>query len=42
MTILPVEQSTSRALEMADSISVLEIGKKVWQPPPKRPGFPAA
>lgn len=35
MTILLVEQSTSRALEVADSISVLESGKKVWQGTPE-------
>jgi len=34
MTIVLVEQSTSRALEVADSVTVLESGKMVWQGTP--------
>ena len=31
LTILIVEQSTQRALEVADRVCVLESGKEVWQ-----------
>ena len=31
LTILLVEQSTQRALEVADRVCVLESGKEVWQ-----------
>ena len=31
LTILIVEQSTQRALEVADRVCVLESGKGVWQ-----------
>lgn len=31
MTIVLVEQSTSRALEVADQVCVLESGKTVWK-----------
>ena len=31
MTIVLVEQSTRRALEVADAVTVLESGKQVWQ-----------
>jgi branched-chain amino acid transport system ATP-binding protein len=31
MTILLVEQSTQRALEISDQVSVLESGRAVWQ-----------
>jgi branched-chain amino acid transport system ATP-binding protein len=31
MTIVLVEQSTKRALEVADEVTVLESGKQVWQ-----------
>jgi branched-chain amino acid transport system ATP-binding protein len=31
MTIVLVEQSTSRALEVADEVAVLESGKDVWR-----------
>ncbi len=42
MTIVLVEQSTSRALEVADSVSVLESGKMVWQgTPDEARGCPA-
>ncbi len=34
MTIVLVEQSTSRALDIADSVTVLESGKTVWQGAP--------
>ncbi|MBW1867380.1 MAG: ABC transporter ATP-binding protein [Deltaproteobacteria bacterium] len=34
MTIVLVEQSTSRALKVADSVTVLESGKMVWQGTP--------
>ena len=34
MTIVLVEQSTTRALEVADSVTVLESGKMVWQGTP--------
>lgn len=34
MTIILVEQSTNRALEVADSVTVLESGKTVWQGTP--------
>jgi ABC-type branched-subunit amino acid transport system ATPase component len=33
MTILLVEQSTQRALEISDQVCVLESGRAVWQGP---------
>lgn len=38
MTIVLVEQSTSRALEVADSVTVLESGKIAWQGTPDEAG----
>ncbi len=38
MTIVLVEQSTSRALNVADSVTVLESGKMVWQGTPDEAG----
>jgi len=38
MTIVLVEQSTSRALKVADSVTVLESGKMVWQGTPDEAG----